>query len=49
MRKIEKGIATVGNPRTAAIFKERDKNDVYDDTILRYVKTLKTRLKKLEQ
>ena len=41
MEKIRKGIATVGVARTEAIFKERDRNDIYDGTILRYVPNLK--------
>lgn len=40
MEKIRKGIATVGMARTESIFNERDKNDIYDGTILRYVNDL---------
>lgn len=47
MAKIAKGIATVGTPRTKRIFTERDRNDVYDDTILRYLPELKKRLNSL--
>lgn len=41
MAKIAKGIATVGTPRTEAIFDERDRNDIYDDSMLRYVRRMK--------
>lgn len=44
MAKIAKGIATVGKPRTKRIFTERDRNDVYDDTILYYLPELKKKL-----
>lgn len=44
MAKISKGIATVGQPRTITIFKERDKNDELDETIMRYAEDLKSRL-----
>lgn len=47
MAKIAKGIATVGTPRTKRIFTERDRNEVYDDTILRYLPELKKRLNSL--
>ncbi len=41
MQKIAKGIATKGRARTKEIFYQRDKNDVYDDSMLRYVSILK--------
>lgn len=41
MQKIAKGIATVGNKRTEAIFYERDRNDEKDETMLRYVSQIK--------
>lgn len=44
MTKISKGIATVGQPRSVTIFKERDKNDELDETIMRYAEDLKSRL-----
>ena len=41
MQKIAKGIATKGTPRTKEIFYQRDKNDIYDDSMLRYVSIVK--------
>ncbi|MBQ7024896.1 MAG: glycosyltransferase family 92 protein [Akkermansia sp.] len=41
MQKIAKGIATKGTPRTKEIFYQRDRNDVYDDSLLRYVSIVK--------
>lgn len=41
MKKIAKGIATVGRRRTEAIFYERDRNGVQDDSMLRYADAVK--------
>lgn len=41
MAKIAKGIATVGTPRTEAIFFERDRNEIYDDSMLKYAEMIK--------
>lgn len=54
MAKIAKGIATVGTPRREAIFYERDRNEIYDDSMLPYVQRIKqnsasSKCKKYEQ
>ena len=41
MTKISKGIVVNGTERTKAVFAERDKNDIYDDSMLRYVSIVK--------
>lgn len=44
--KMEKGIATKGSPRILADFEKRDRNEIYDDSILVYADTVRACLQR---